>query len=121
MLWLFDNESGLIAGYSLLNSEKVSKDGNTVRRSMNGKMFQAFHQKMLETNCIFRKRTVKRLYALYKSPKSVSTASIFCINKRASIQKKIADYTQNFFLYAELQKSSTYALEMDKAMSIKQQ
>ena len=67
MLCLFDNESGLIAGYSVLNSENVTKNGNPVLKTMNGRMLQAFHQKMLETNCIFRKRTVERLYALYKS------------------------------------------------------
>ena len=34
---------------------------------MNGKRFQAFHQSMLETTCVFRRKTVNRLYALYKS------------------------------------------------------
>ena len=67
LLWLFDNESGLIDGYSVLYSENARKNGNAVLRTMDGKMFQAFHQKMLETICIFRRKTVKRLYALYKS------------------------------------------------------
>ena len=102
LLWLFDNESGLIAGYSLLNSENVSKDGNTVRRSMNGKMFQAFHQKMLETNCIFRKKTVKRLYALYKSPNpSQLLLSFVSTNEplsktRLPIIHKTSFFMQNF-------------------------
>ena len=70
LLWLFDNESGLIAGYNFLYSENAPKNGNQklfLQRTMNGTMFQAFHQKMVETNCIFRRKTVKRLYALYKS------------------------------------------------------
>ena len=68
MLWIFDNESGLIGGYNVLYSENARENGNRVERTMNATIFQAFHQEMLETNCIFRRKTVKRLYALYKSP-----------------------------------------------------
>jgi four-jointed box protein 1 len=55
-LWLLDNESSFLDAYSLLY------DG-----SQNGAKFQNFHSQMLQTMCIFRKKTVHRLFALQKS------------------------------------------------------
>ena len=59
-MWLLDNESAFLDAYSLL----YAKGGQA---EANGKRFQTFHQNMLETTCVFRRKTVNRLYALYKS------------------------------------------------------
>jgi four-jointed box protein 1 len=55
-LWLIDNESAFLDAYSLLFGDDE-----------NGNRFIQFHEVMLRTMCIFRKRTVNRLFALHKS------------------------------------------------------
>ena len=57
---MLDNESAFLDAYSLL----YAKGGEAEK---NAKRFQKFHQDMLETTCIFRRKTVNRLYALYNS------------------------------------------------------
>ena len=47
-LWLIDNESAFLSAYSLIYGE--------------------FHRRLLETNCVFRRKTIQRLFALVKSP-----------------------------------------------------
>ena len=59
-LWLLDNESAFLDAYSLLYGRGGDSEKNGIR-------FQKFHQDMLETTCIFRRKTVNRLYALQKS------------------------------------------------------
>ena len=59
-LWLLDNESAFLDSYSLL----YAVDGDAEK---NANRFQKFHQDMLETTCVFRRKTVNRLYALYKN------------------------------------------------------
>lgn len=55
-LWLIDNESGLLDAYDLLNPHD------------NNQRFQTFHNKMLQTMCIFQSSLVKALKRLDKSP-----------------------------------------------------
>ena len=57
-LWFLDNESAFLDAYSLLYDNG----------SDNGLRFQAFHARMLQTMCIFRKNTVQRLFSLKASP-----------------------------------------------------
>ena len=59
-LWLLDNESAFLDAYSLLYAQGGESE-------VNAKRFQKFHQAMLETTCIFRRKTINRLYALHKS------------------------------------------------------
>jgi four-jointed box protein 1 len=56
-LWFIDNESAFLDAYSLLYDET----------SANGSKFQRFHKKMLQTMCVFRKKTIHRLFALKQS------------------------------------------------------
>ena len=56
-LWFLDNESSFLDAYSLLYDPK----------NENGLRFQKFHKQMLESMCIFRQKTVHRLFALKKS------------------------------------------------------
>ena len=58
-LWLLDNESAFLDAYSLLYDNDNTN---------NGLRFQAFHAKMLQTMCIFRKKTVQRLFSLKSNP-----------------------------------------------------
>ena len=62
-MWLLDNESSFLDAYSLLY-EDPENDDNT---SAGGARFRKFHQQMLESMCIFRRKTVHRLFALKKS------------------------------------------------------
>lgn len=55
-LWFLDNESSFLDAYSLLYKDNV-----------NGNRFQRFHRDMLQSLCIFRKKTIDRLFALKKS------------------------------------------------------
>ena len=58
-LWLLDNESSFLSSYSMLygiNSNNAFK-------------FRSFHQDMLKTTCLFRKKTTQRLFAILKNPK----------------------------------------------------
>ena len=55
-LWFIDNESAFLDAYSLLYDETA-----------NGSKFQRFHKKMLQTMCVFRKKTIHRLFALKQS------------------------------------------------------
>ena len=57
---MLDNESAFLDAYSLLYALGGKAEEN-------GKKFQKFHQNMLETTCVFRRKTVNRLYALYKN------------------------------------------------------
>ena len=56
-LWLIDNESAFLSAYSLIYGESK---GST--------RFGEFHRRLLETNCVFRRKTIQRLFALVKSP-----------------------------------------------------
>eukprot|EP00095_Tigriopus_kingsejongensis_P010430 maker-scaffold294_size218657-snap-gene-0.16 protein:Tk10430 transcript:maker-scaffold294_size218657-snap-gene-0.16-mRNA-1 annotation:"hypothetical protein LOTGIDRAFT_238416" len=53
-LWMIDNESALLAGYGVLH---MQKDQRMAR----------YLDKMLRSNCIFRRSTLQRLFALHKS------------------------------------------------------
>ena len=55
-LWYLDNESAFLDAYSLIY------DG-----SENGSKFQRFHTDMLQSLCLFRQKTVDRVFALKKS------------------------------------------------------
>ena len=55
-LWLIDNESAFLSAYSLI----YGNEDNT--------RFGEFHRRLLETNCVFRRKTIQRLFALVKSP-----------------------------------------------------
>ena len=57
-MWLIDNESAFLSAYSLIYGED-NKDGTR---------FAEFHRRLLETNCVFRRKTIQRLFALVKSP-----------------------------------------------------
>ena len=57
-LYFLDNESAFLDAYSLLY-DKTSIE--------NGLKFQKFHQQMLQTICVFRRKTVHRLFALKQS------------------------------------------------------
>ena len=61
-LWLIDNESGLIDAYTLLYGKDSINEGAQFRR---------FHQQMLRTSCIFRRRTVERVRWLAAQPDPV--------------------------------------------------
>merc|ERR1719219_1522106 len=56
-LWFLDNESSFLDAYSLLY-DPGNNDNNR---------FQKFHKQMLESMCIFRRKTVHRLFALKQS------------------------------------------------------
>ena len=56
-LWYIDNESSFLDAYSLLYD-----DENT-----NGVRFKKFHKEMLKSSCVFRKKTINRLFAMKKS------------------------------------------------------
>jgi len=56
-LWYIDNESSFLDAYSLLYDNENS----------NGARFLRFHTEMLQTLCIFRKKTIHRLFAMKKS------------------------------------------------------
>ena len=58
-MWLIDNESAFLSAYSLIYGED-DNDGGT--------RFAEFHRRLLETNCVFRRKTIQRLFALVKSP-----------------------------------------------------
>ena len=53
-LWLIDNESAFLSAYSLIYGDNPR--------------FGEFHRRLLETNCVFRRKTIQRLFALVKSP-----------------------------------------------------
>ena len=55
-LWFLDNESAFLDAYSLIY------DGTD-----NGVKFQRFHTDMLQTLCIFKQKTVNRLFSLKNS------------------------------------------------------
>ncbi len=59
-LWMIDNESAFLDGYSLM----YSSDGD----DSSSERHLAFHESMLRTTCVFRRRTVDRLFALHGSP-----------------------------------------------------
>ena len=72
-LVFLDNENAFYKGYSLMYAAKewVNTHTNWAKGMVwemgkDGKWLQAFHQKMLETTCVFRRKTVQRLFALYK-------------------------------------------------------
>ncbi|XP_074660090.1 four-jointed box protein 1-like [Tubulanus polymorphus] len=56
-LWFFDNESGLLDAYELINQPRSQ--------------FPSFHRRMLRSVCIFRKSTVERLAWLATMDKPV--------------------------------------------------
>jgi four-jointed box protein 1 len=58
-LWLIDNESAFLDAYSLLYGSGDDDSGES--------RFIHFHEVMLRTMCIFRKKTINRLFALHKS------------------------------------------------------
>jgi len=57
-LWYIDNESAFLDAYSLLYDEENSN---------NGLRFLKFHAEMLKSSCVFRKKTVHRLFTMKKS------------------------------------------------------
>jgi four-jointed box protein 1 len=61
-LWLIDNESAFLDAYSLLYNDDDDDDNNN-----NGNRFVRFHEIMLKSMCVFRKKTVNRIFALHKS------------------------------------------------------
>ena len=62
-LWLIDNESAFLDAYSLLyGDDDADADVGSENR------FIRFHDVMLRTMCVFRKKTINRLFALHKSP-----------------------------------------------------
>ena len=63
-LWLIDNESALLHSYRILYDSKKSHRRDKYR----GTIISEIHQMYLKTNCVFRRKTVRRLYALVKSP-----------------------------------------------------
>ena len=60
-MWLIDNESAFLSAYSLIYGEDDDS-------SAGGTRFAEFHRRLLETNCVFRRKTIQRLFALVKSP-----------------------------------------------------
>jgi len=56
-LWYIDNESSFLDAYSLLYDDENN----------NGVRFRKFHKQMLKNSCIFRKKTINRLFAMKKS------------------------------------------------------
>lgn len=53
-LWMIDNESAFLAGYGVIHLQKDRK-------------MSRYLENMLKANCIFRRSTVQRLFALHKS------------------------------------------------------
>lgn len=51
-LWLIDNESGLLDAYMLLYGPNAGSSGT---------QFLQFHRRVLQSTCLFRRRTVRRL------------------------------------------------------------
>ena len=56
-LWYIDNESAFLDAYSLLYDDENN----------NGSRFRKFHTQMLKSSCLFRKKTVHRLFTMKKS------------------------------------------------------
>ena len=70
-LWLIDNESAFLDAYSLLYGDDADADTNAennVAGVGSENRFVRFHDVMLRTMCVFRKKTMNRLFALHKSP-----------------------------------------------------
>jgi len=57
-LWYIDNESSFLDAYSLLYDDD---------KNSNGSRFRKFHAEMLKSSCVFRKKTVHRLFTMKKS------------------------------------------------------
>eukprot|EP00094_Tigriopus_californicus_P001619 TCALIF_01566-PA protein Name:"Similar to Fjx1 Four-jointed box protein 1 (Mus musculus)" AED:0.11 eAED:0.11 QI:0/0.66/0.5/1/0.66/0.5/4/214/472 len=55
-LWMIDNESAFLAGYGVIHLQKDRK-------------MSLYLEDLLKANCIFRRTTVQRLFALHKSAK----------------------------------------------------
>ena len=56
-LWFIDNESSFLSAYSILYGESAARPSK----------FLGFHKRMLETTCVFRRKTISRLFAMHKS------------------------------------------------------
>ena len=68
-LWLIDNESAFLSAYSLIYGEDDDDNNNNNNNNNGGgTRFAEFHRRLLETNCVFRRKTIQRLFALVKSP-----------------------------------------------------
>jgi hypothetical protein len=57
VLWLFDNEAGMLDGYMLLFEPAIARPTNHLR-------FQQFHKRTLSSLCVFRKSTVQHVSRL---------------------------------------------------------
>jgi len=68
-LWMLDNESGLLDGYSLLYGQQTTSSTRA--------QFIGFHRTMLHSICVFRRRTVSRVRWLadLESPDKLLEAS----------------------------------------------
>lgn len=64
VLWLFDNEAGMLDAYMLLFEPSITRPTNHLR-------FQQFHKRTLSSLCVFRKNTVQRLSRLLTHPDPV--------------------------------------------------
>ena len=58
ILWLYDNEAGMLDGYQLIYG-KVGANSSEIE-----KRFYSFHERTLSSICVFRKATVKMLSRL---------------------------------------------------------
>ncbi|XP_040570264.1 four-jointed box protein 1 [Lepeophtheirus salmonis] len=76
-LWLIDNESAFLSGYSLMYEEEK------------GERFLDFHAKALGSLCVFRRRTIERLEFLEKQTLNPAELLLGFINKREPLFKEL--------------------------------
>lgn len=65
VLWLFDNEAGMLDSYMLLFEPNSGRPTNHLR-------FQQFHKRTLASLCVFRKSTVQRVSRMLTYPDPVA-------------------------------------------------
>ena len=83
-LWMVDNETGLLDAYNLLYPDNTDtaalKEGERLRR---------MQQVMLQTMCVFRRGTVKKVFSLYKHGDAVSLLTEFISRNEPYFQEML--------------------------------
>ena len=85
-LWMIDNEKGLLDAYNLLYPKDPAqeKEGSRLRK---------MHTDMLQTMCVFRRQTFKRVFSLYKHDDGVSLLLEF-VTRNEPYFKEMLGYLQ---------------------------
>uniref|UniRef100_A0A914XL83 EF-hand domain-containing protein n=1 Tax=Plectus sambesii TaxID=2011161 RepID=A0A914XL83_9BILA len=93
VLWLFDNEAGMLDAYMLLFEPSNGRPSNYLR-------FQQFHKRTLASLCIFRKSTVQRVSRMLTQTDPVATL-MEAVNAAEPLMKQLNVEAEPRFRYLQ--------------------